>query len=39
MGADLVCFDEGKEKEIGVLGQPYRMGTFDPRLPHGPTFE
>lgn len=30
----LVCFDERKEKEIGVLGLPYRMGMFDPRLPH-----
>lgn len=29
-----MCFDEAGQEVIGCLGEPYRMGIFDPRLPH-----
>ena len=33
-GAELVCFNDEEDRELAVLGEPYRMGVFDPRLPH-----
>jgi len=34
LGAQLICFDNSKEHILAELGEPYRMGIFDPRLPH-----
>jgi len=33
-GAELVCFDDDGETELAILGEPFHMGIFDPRLPH-----
>jgi hypothetical protein len=33
-GAKLACYDEDGERILATLGEPYRMGVFDPRLPH-----